>query len=284
MRSAAAWGLVALGAVFGARPAAAQGHGPVFGLSTPTLGRGGWSLDLGTMYRRTDAGNGIMLRSMLSYGITEDFQASLSLPVPAYVPNGLVSARVGTRMAAAPDVELVLAWRPQRSGLDVGSRFETTLFGGLVYPTDAVRGGIETSPGIYAAGATGYASRSVYLWVGAAYRRYLRQVGAGADRLGDVVMYSLVAGYRPPPFRHDYPGADWRLFLEAVGEYTARDRNGGVLRPDTGGHRLFVGPTLLGLYGNFGIAGGPVFEVWRRTNGTQPGEPLRVIVNTTFWF
>jgi hypothetical protein len=38
--------LFALGAMLiGVGPAAASGHGPLFGAATPTLGRGGWSID-----------------------------------------------------------------------------------------------------------------------------------------------------------------------------------------------------------------------------------------------
>jgi len=51
-------------------PARATGHGPVYGLSTPTLGQGGWSLDVGGMYRLmgdvTDQnGQAAMLRPMV---------------------------------------------------------------------------------------------------------------------------------------------------------------------------------------------------------------------------
>ena len=43
-------------AAVSALPVAAQGHGPVYGLSTPTLGRGGWSLDVAGMGRFFDGG------------------------------------------------------------------------------------------------------------------------------------------------------------------------------------------------------------------------------------
>ena len=38
--------LLAIGAILAGAPAvSASGHGPVFGGATPTLGRGGWSVD-----------------------------------------------------------------------------------------------------------------------------------------------------------------------------------------------------------------------------------------------
>lgn len=92
----------------------AQGHGPIFGLSTPTLGRGAWSLDLAAMSRVLDEQQAAMLRPMLSYGVHEDLQLSASLPMPIYATQGLAPQRVATRMPAVPDVEFTLGWRFQR--------------------------------------------------------------------------------------------------------------------------------------------------------------------------
>lgn len=274
--------VLALAAVPGL--ALGQGHGPAFGLSTPTLGKGGWSLDVAAMSRVVGEKHMTMTRPMLSYGITEDLQASVSLPMPLYVPQGLPTAHAMSRMPTTPDVELLVGWRFHRRGTDVGSRFESTAWVGFDYPTDAVRAGARTSPGLYGALVTGYASRTIYAWVGGLYRRYMSPVGDTADHLGDVAMYSLVLGYRPPPFQKDFPHPDWRLFIEAVGEYGARNVIGGIEQPNTGGHQIFVGPTLLGLYGSWGISGGPVFPVYRKLNGIQPADRVRLMVNTTFWF
>ena len=267
-----------------ATTASAQGHGPIFGLATPTLGAGGWSLDVATMGRLIGQTEIVMLRPMVSYGITEDVQVSASLPMPVYVPTGLPPAHGASRMSASPDVEFVLGWRFHRQGLNIGSRFESTAFIGFDYPTDAVRAGVKTAPGVYGALATGFASRTIYTWVGGLYRRYMTPIGATADHPGDVAMYSVVLGYRPPPLRQDYPHPDWRVFLEGIGEYGMKDVIAGVVQPGTGGHQVFLGPTLLGLYGSWGISGGPVFSVYRQVNGAQPRERTRLALNTTFWF
>ncbi|MGQ0815010.1 MAG: hypothetical protein ACT4O1_11160 [Gemmatimonadota bacterium] len=261
-----------------------QGHGPAYGLSTPTLARGGWSLDVPLMSRVVADKRVLMMRPMVSYGITEDVQLSLSLPVPLYVEQGVPPAHAMARMPTSRDAELLMAWRFQRKATAVGSRFETTSYIGLDYPTDARRNGIETHPGVYGALVPGYASRPVYAWVGGLYRRYLSPIGPVNDHLGDVVMYSAVLGYRPPAFQHDYPKPDWRVFVEAIGEHADRDVAAGNERPNSGGHQIFLAPTVLGLYGSWGISGGPAFPVYRRINGTQPREKLRFIVNTTFWF
>jgi hypothetical protein len=264
--------------------AEAQGHGPVFGLSTPTLRKGGWSLDAGFMGQLIGEHEMVMLRPMVSYGITEDVQLSASFPVPIYTSQGMMPARVATRMPASPDVELTLGWRFQKRELGVGSRFESTTFVALAYPTDATRMGLRMSPGVAAALTTGYVSRVAYAWVGATYRRYVTPVGPTADHPGDLAMYSMVLGYRPPAFQHEYPHADWRLFVEAVGEVTERDVAAGVPRPASGGHRLFIGPTLLGLYGGWGVSGGPLFPVYQHVNGRQPRDKARLALDLIFWF
>lgn len=275
---------LALLASVGGPPAAAQAHGPTYGLATPTLGKGGWSLDLAVMGRAVGRETVAMTRPMLSYGITEDLQVSVSLPMRLYVPEGVPPAHGMSRMPMSPDIELLVGWRFHRRGTAVGTRFESTAYAGFDYPTDAVRAGARTAPGLYGALVTGYASRSWYAWVGGLYRRYMTPVGATTDHPGDVAMYSVVLGYRPPSFRHDYPHPDWRLFIEAVGEYTGRSVIAGTKQPNTGGHQVFIGPTVLGLYGSWGISGGPVFPVFSRLNGSQSKDSMRFIVNTTFWF
>ena len=264
--------------------ATAQGHGPVFGLSTPTLRKDGWSVDLGFMGRRVGEHEMAMLRSMISYGITEDLQISASLPVPIYSRMGMTPGRVALRMPATPDVEFTMGWRFHRRELGVGSRIESTGYLALDYPTDETRMGLRMAPGVAGALATGYVSRSIYAWAGGLYRRYVTPIGPTADHPGDVAMYSLVVGYRPPAFQHDYPHADWRMFIEAVGEVSARDVAAGVERQASGGHELFIGPTLLGLYGGWGISGGPLFPVYRQVNGARPREKARLALDVIFWF
>jgi hypothetical protein len=266
-------------------PVLASGHGPVYGLATPTLGEGGWSLDVAAMDRITaDSRHMAMIRPMLGYGITEDLQVSASLPVPLYIPVGAPHGRVMGMMPGNPDAEVLVNWRFHRQGTGVGSRFESTALLGAAYPTDVLRGGVRTSPGLLAGAVTGYASRSVYAWAGAMYRRYMSPVGPAADHPGDMLMYSLVFGYRPPFFQEEYPAPDWRLFVEATGEYAFRDVIAGREVASSGGHQIFVGPTVLGLYGDWGISGGPMFPVYSRLNGGQAADKVRLVVNFTRWF
>ncbi len=264
--------------------ASGQGHGPVFALSTPTLARGGWSIDFTSMGRMAGGDGIVMLRPMVSYGVTEDVQVSVSLPMLLYRSQGLRPERAASRMPANPDVELTLAWRFHRQGTGVGSRFESTAYLAFAYPTDSQRAGLATAPGVVAALVSGYASRTVYFWVGGLYRRYLTPSGPSADHPGDLLMHTVALGYRPPLFQHDFPLPDWRLFVEAVGEYAWRDVVAGAVRDDSGGYQLFAGPTVLGLYGSWGVPGGPLFPVYRRSNGPQRGDDVRWVMNFIVWF
>ncbi|MCH7530907.1 MAG: hypothetical protein IIB36_03985 [Gemmatimonadetes bacterium] len=266
-----------------AAPLTAQGHGPVYGLSTPTLGRGGWSLDVAGMGRFFDGGQTAMLRPMLSYGVTEDLQLSASLPLPVARDDDAPAVRAFIRMPASQDAEIMVGWRVQRRGTGVGTRQETTLWFAVDVPTDARRDGLETAPGLFGSVVTGYASRAVYVWLGGAYRRSL-SAGSDQHRAGDVTMGSLVVGYRPPSFRADYPHPDWRMFVEVVGERVGRDSVGGIRRSDSGGRQLYVALTLLGLYGSWGLAGGPAFPLYQSLNGNQRDDGVRLAVNASFWF
>lgn len=272
--------ILATSTAAGTTPLAAQGHGPIYGLSTPTLGQGGWSLDIGSMARFLDGARTLMLRPMLSYGITEDLQAFGSVPLPLLRDRSVAPVRGFTRMPATRDLEIGLGWRTHRADLSVGARQETTVWVALDQPLDGSRRGVRTAPGVFGAVVTGYASRTLYAWAGGAYRRYASD---GGDRLRDVAMASLVLGYRPPPFRGDYPSPDWRGFIEVVGEWLDEDRLEGTPVPGTGGRQLYLAVTALGLYGSWGIAGGPAFPLYQRMEGAGPDEQVRVAVNVTFW-
>ena len=85
--------LVASGSIY------AAGHGPVFGLATPTNPAGGWSLDLSQMFRVAPDGFGSMLRAELGYGITENLKIALSGPA-VFAAEPLPPARMRSRADA----------------------------------------------------------------------------------------------------------------------------------------------------------------------------------------
>jgi hypothetical protein len=262
----------------------ASGHGPVFGLSTPTNAQGAWSFDVGSMSRAGVDGYEGMTRARVSYGITEDVQVSLTAPY-MFASQPLLSTRGSAMMSASPDFEGVGAWRFQRLGIGVGSRFETTVYGGLVVPgpqrLKGMMGNLKRAPGVYSAVATGFASRSHYLWGGIGYTHF---ADADGDQRPRILNYSLVWGYRPKPLRKDYPHWDWRGFIEATGENVGSIRVAGLPMPGTSGRQVFVGPSALGIWKNCAIEGGLQFPVYRNAGAAFEREKFRFALNFSYFF
>ena len=196
----------------------ASGHGPVFGSTTPTLGKGGWSFDQAWMGQAMNGptDTSANLRSMISFGITDRVQISGSLPVPLTDSHSLPAGRMMALMSGNPDVESILAWRFHARPIGQGGRLESTAYVGGLVPLDSERGGIATSPAALVSLASGYASRSHYFWAGTSYVHHALRAG---DQLGSVTSFSLVYGYRPPVWRKDYPKPDLRFFVEATGDH-----------------------------------------------------------------
>lgn len=264
--------------------AQANEHGPVFGLATPTNAKGGWSLDIGEMDRIGTQSRGAMTRAMLTYGITQDLQISFSGPA-VFSSASLLPARVTAMMPANCDFEALGAWRFQRADIGVGSRLETTAYFGLIVPgpqTPAgMLGGLHKAPGGIGMIATGYASRKNYIWAGVGGTRFAESHG---DRRPGLLSYSLVWGYRPKPLRKDYPHWDGRFFIEMNGEDSGHVLHNGISLPGTSGQQIFLGPTTLWLYKNYGIEGGVQFPVYQNTPRAFQRERLRVAVDFSYFF
>src|ERR1700694_2113211 len=116
----------------GLRLAQASGHGPVFGLATPTNPKGGFSFDTRLMGRYGDGG-GTMFRATLGYGVTEDFKVSVSAPV-LFQTEPFTPARVAPFTPMGGDFEGLAIWLFHRQDTGVGSRFETAAIGGVLVP------------------------------------------------------------------------------------------------------------------------------------------------------
>jgi hypothetical protein len=182
------------------------------------------------------------------------------------------------------DFEALGLWRLQRSDFGVGSRFETTVIGGLLVPGPQDQGGalksLHSGPGGVVGLVSGMASRSHYVWVGGSYQRY---APAKNDRRPDLLFYSVAYAYRPPAWRKDN-GWDWRIFGECTGERAGNVVRSGVGVPDSRSHQVFVGPTTLGVYKNYAVSGGVQFAVYQNLGSLYPRERVRVAVNFTWFF
>ncbi|MEX0721567.1 MAG: hypothetical protein WD059_12925 [Balneolaceae bacterium] len=266
-------------------PVAAQGgHGPAFGLATPTGGKGGISYNLTFMSLRQDEPTA-MLRHTWNYSPAQKLQLNFSTPTPIQNATKRPRTRGGSLMPGFGDIELSAFYRFHQNNLGVGNRFESTLITGVSYPVDEKRGGINSGSGFHLAAVTGYASRSWYFWGGGGWQYYAEKSG---EQLGEVIYATGVIGLRPRYFREKNPHHDWRIFLESVSEWTGNDRIGEVDVANSNKQKVLIGPSLLGLYGAWGVSIGMLFPVYESA-GTVPGslissESPRAMINLSYWF
>lgn len=256
---------------------AASGHGPVFGAATPTLGRGGWSIDQAYTFRGGDAGESQqMFKTMVSFGITETLQISGSIPLA--MSDGLTPSRMMSAMSSEREFEGLLAYRFQRRVIGVGGRQESTVYVGGTAPMEDTRGGAAVGPSLVVQAATGYASRAHYAWLGGGLQQFAERGGASQ---GAMRFVTVVYGYRPPPLQVEAGRPDLRFFVEMTAEDRGRTTHGGVTVAD-GTRSVFVGPTSLLVYKAVALAGGVLFPVYQRA--VQPRERIRVALNFAYFF
>jgi hypothetical protein len=259
----------------------ASGHGPLFGGATPVLGKGGWSFDSAWMARSSEDAFAQTLRTMISFGVTEDVQISGSVPFDIGTHPPLPGARMMAMMSSQRELEMLAAWRVHTRPIGVGGRFETTVFAGATYPLAEGSGVHELTPSVIVSAATGFASRGHYFWVGGGHQQYLERDNG---RPSNVTSYSVVYGYRPPSWRLEYPKPDVRVFAELVGERIGHARHHGVTNQFSGGNTIFVGPTVLALYKAYALEAGVLFPVYRNLRISERKEHLRVGVNFAYFF
>jgi hypothetical protein len=262
-----------------AAPSWASGHGPVLGAATPTLGRGGWSLDqTWTIRTAEDADDQQMLKTMLAFGITENLQISTSVPL-AMSDGSVEPARMMSMMSSHREIETLVGYRFQRRALGIGARQESTVYVGGTAPLERRRAGMRANGSIEISAATGYASRAHYVWVGGGLQHFVERDG---DRLGQTRLLTAVYGYRPAPLRAD--GApDLRFFVEATAEDRSPMRMAGS-EVGRGARTVFVGPTALFLRKAIGVEGGVLFPAYQRTDAGFSRERVRVALNVSYFF
>jgi hypothetical protein len=261
-------------------PVFASGHGPVFGTATPTLGRGGWSVDQAWTFRGGDEEQRQqMLKTMLSFGVTENLQLSGSFPL-AMQDGNLPPARMMSAMSSDREFEALTAYRFQRRTVGVGGRRESTFYVGATAPLERSRNGIGVGPSLEAGISTGFASRAHYVWVGGAVQHFFARDG---DRVGASRLWTAVYGYRPAALRTEAGKPDLRFFIEVTGEDRGAPMVAGT-EAGNGSRTIFVGPTTLLLHKAVGIEAGVLFPAYQRANVFWVEERVRVAVNFAYFF
>lgn len=272
--------LIALIGILAISKSKAQGHGPLYGLQTPTLAKGGVDFNAAAMSLGTDDDQSFMLRYIWSYGVTEDLQVNITTPTMINRLSEVPGTRGNSNMPANGDIEASVWYRFFSSAFGIGKRFESTAILSVSTPTEKTRGQTNVSNSIHGAISTGYASRTWYAWVGGGYQYYFEE---GNEQLGDLPYASLVVGYRPKIFMGDYPKPDWRVFVESLAEFPGSNTFEGQLSPiDLRGEKVMIGPSFLGLYGAWGISFGALFPAYQDVK-QGPKEKYRLSMNISYW-
>jgi hypothetical protein len=183
-------------------------------------------------------------------------------------------------MSNAREIEALAGYRFQVRPVGIGGRQESTVYVGGSMPLESHRAEVAAGPSMYLGGATGYASRAHYFWVGAGIEEFAPRDG---DRLGGSRFASVVYGFRPKPLRTEAGKPDLRFFVEATGEDRSADRIASAATP-TAARTVFVGPTTLLLYKAYGVEAGVLFPAYQHVDDGRPRERYRVAVNVSYFF
>lgn len=257
----------------------ATDHGPVFGYATPVNSQGEFSFDTGIYGRNGSQGTQLSTGSGFGYGLTPHI--TLSAFLPATFGSGSLPE---SRIVPGGEWSAGAAWRLLHSVTTVGKRIELTATLGIVVPGPQRDTGIlanqDRAPGVASTLATGYASRSHYVWVGGGYTRF---AGASQDRRADTLSWSGVYGYRPARLRRGYDQWDYRGFAELTGEHTGTIRASGLLIPNSSTTTVWLGPSILAIFKNVAIAGGVQAPLLRDVADSIYGrERARFAINLSY--
>jgi hypothetical protein len=256
----------------------ADGHGPVFGLATPTNSKGEWSFDSGVFGRSNSFDTEASFREQIGYGFTPHL--SLFFTAPVVFGNAVFTP---TRIQPGDDFDAKLAWRFQHRATKVGTRFESTAFVGFAVPgpQSGFPGIANTTnvPGIMFGAVTGMASRSHYIWLGSTFTKFFQHNG---DQRPNVFDYSLVYGYRPPKWRRPPDKWDWRIFGELVGERSDRFLQSNAAVPQSQASQVFLGPSVLGIHRNYTVSFGAQFPIYQNVGSLYPKEHVRFGINFSY--
>jgi len=257
----------------------ATDHGPVFGYATPVNSKGEFSYDTGIYGRNGTMGTQFSTGSGFGYGITPHLTVSAFLPA-TFGSGSLPESRImfGSEWSAGA------SWRFLHSVTSVGKRIESTASLGVVVPGPQSDSGVLSSlhraPGVAGTVATGFASRSQYLWAGGGYTRF---AGSAGDQRPDTLSWSGVYGYRPAKLRRGYDQWDYRGFAELTGEHTGDVRSSGLALANSKTTNIWLGPSVLAIFKNVAIEGGLQAPVYRDASESLYGrERIRFAINISY--
>ena len=257
----------------------ASGHGPIFGLATPTNSQGEWSFDQGVFGRSTSVGSQASIRELVGYGFTPHLTLSFTLPV--VVGDTRLPP---TRIQPGDDFDSTLAWRFQHRATKVGTRIESTAFAGLVVPgpQSAFNGVANTSnvPGFMVGAVTGTSLAQPLRVAWSHVHASSPSTTGTSDPMFSTTAWCMDIALRSGEGHRTNGTGDcsanwWASVLTDSSRQTRRVAN-------TQAHQVFLGPSALGIYRNYTVSFGAQFPIYQDVGAVWPKERVRFAVNFSY--
>ena len=260
--------------------AAASGHGPVFGATTPTLGKGGWSLDTAWTLRTGRAGsqraNAQEHDQLWHHREPADFGVAACRDDERHVAGGSHDEpdveRAGTRGAGRLSVPA-----PRRSASAGGRKAPSTPEG----PSRSNPRAVASRRRRRSMSAARPATRRARITSGSARPAALHRETRRPTRRQSLRQRRLWLPAQAAARRGTQAGCTV-LCRGDRGRPTGRP----CRRRSTADRRplRFVGPTTLILYRAFAFEAGVLFPAYQRVDAGRSKERLRVAVNVSYFF
>lgn len=262
-------------------------HSPLFGLGPQTIYRGGWGIEIEGEWERAQGGveSQRALHADLHYGVTEDLNVTLTLPLVQKTQGGVLSpglAQVDRDVTGLGDVLVRGKYRFWQDLFPSGNH-QATLFGAVKVPTAPTTtepplgsGSVDFLTGA----AVSRETHRYYAWASALAR--INTTGAAAVRRGHEARWDLALGVRP--YVPQWTDPDLMFLLEFVGVTAARSVTPAGYNPNSGGTVLALAPGMWLTYRNWALKAGINLPFHQRLNGMQPGLDLQTVFALEYHF
>lgn len=261
-------------------------HSPLFGLGPQTLYRGGWGIEVEGEWERMDGGIESQrgLHADIHYGVTEDFNVRLTVPLVQKTELGVLSPGLGQVDRDVTGVGDMLVQGKYRFWQDLfqNGNHQATVFGGVKLPTGRTTsepplgsGSVDFLAGL----AISRETHRYYTWASV-----LGRVNTPSDgrRRGNEVRYDLAVGLRP--YVPQWTDPDLMVLLELVGVTAARSVGPTGENPNTGGTVLALAPGMWLTYRNWALKAGVKLPFDQALNGTQADLDFQTVFALEYHF
>jgi len=257
------------------RPDLTLAHEPVFSLGPETIYKGGVGIEAEAEFDKADGKRGTEFDYEILYGVTENISVTLEIP-------HLIEGRERNKTSNGLK-DIVLRGKYQLLKRDaLGVQDKAALIYGLKFPTGSEDKVPQTGSGSWDhlfGLSVAHESTTLY---GFLTGRYLLKTQSGAREKGDQVLIDVAVGFRP--WLRPYKSWDLVILWENSYIFSAKTERDDMKIPDSGGHEILTGPTILWSIRNLMIKGGIQFPLWQDLHGNQQERDFRAQLAAEYHF